>query len=211
MLEKTLESPLDCKEIQPVNPIFIGRTVADAEALILWPPDVKSWLTGKNPDAGKDWGQEEKGAAEDETVRLSGLECEQTLGDSGGQRSWRAAVHGVSKSQTWLSDWTAPPPTKSCWVSFKCIESGSVVWTCVYWGVCVCVCARCSFLPLGGDNDCMAADFFLKTVRVRGRGTFVNCWKNKKQKTHNRLHRILHTLKISCRDEEEIKTFSEEN
>ena len=132
----------------------------------------------------------------------------ETLEDRG---AWRAAVHGVSKSQTWLSDWTAPPPTKSCWVSFKCIESGSVVWTCVYWGVCVCVCARCSFLPLGGDNDCMAADFFLKTVRVRGRGTFVNCWKNKKQKTHNRLHRILHTLKISCRDEEEIKTFSEEN
>ena len=54
VLEKTLESPLDCKEIQPVNPIFIGRTVADAEALILWPPDVKSQHTGKNPDAGKD-------------------------------------------------------------------------------------------------------------------------------------------------------------
>ena len=72
ILEKTLESPLDCKEIQPVNPkenqswIFIGRT--DAEAPILWPPDAKSQLIVKAPDAGKDWGQEEKGATEDEMV-----------------------------------------------------------------------------------------------------------------------------------------------
>ena len=67
VLEKTLESPLDCKEIKPVNPkqnwswIFIGRTDAEAEASTLWPPDVKNWLTGKDPDAWKDWGQEEKG------------------------------------------------------------------------------------------------------------------------------------------------------
>ena len=65
VLEKTLESPLNCKEIQPVNPkgnqswIFIGRTNAEAEILILWPPDAKNWLTGKDPDAGKDWRQEE--------------------------------------------------------------------------------------------------------------------------------------------------------
>ena len=64
VLEKTLESPLDCKEIQPVNPkgsqfwIFIGRTDAEAEALILWPPETKNWFTGKDPDAGKDWRQE---------------------------------------------------------------------------------------------------------------------------------------------------------
>ena len=70
--EKTPESPLDCKEIQPVNPkgnqsrMSIGRIDAEAEALILWPPDAKRWLTGKDPDAGKDWRQEEKGAAEDE-------------------------------------------------------------------------------------------------------------------------------------------------
>ena len=75
VFEKTLESPLDCKEIKPVNPkenqplIFIGRTDAEAEAAILWPPDEKSWLIGKDPDAGKDWGQEEKGTAEDEMVR----------------------------------------------------------------------------------------------------------------------------------------------
>ena len=72
VLEKTLESPLDCKEVQPVNPkgnrswIFIERTDAEAEAPILWPPDVKNWLIGKDPDAGKDWKQEEKGMTEDE-------------------------------------------------------------------------------------------------------------------------------------------------
>ena len=75
VLEKTLESPLDCKEIKPVNPkgnqpwIFIGKTDAEAEAQILWPPDVKSRLIGKDPDAGKDSRQEEKGAVEDEMVR----------------------------------------------------------------------------------------------------------------------------------------------
>ena len=74
VLEKTLESPLDCKEIQPVHPkgnqswIFTGRTDAEAEAPILWPPDVKNWLTGKDPDAGKDWRLEEKGMTQDEMV-----------------------------------------------------------------------------------------------------------------------------------------------
>ena len=74
VLEKTLESPLDCKEIQPVHPkgdqscVFIGRTDVEAETPILWPPDVESWLIWKDPDAGKDWGQEEKGITEDEMV-----------------------------------------------------------------------------------------------------------------------------------------------
>ena len=74
VLEKTLESPLDCKKIQSVHPegnqswIFIGRTDADAETPILWPPEVKNWLTGKDPDAGKDWRWEEKGTTEDEIV-----------------------------------------------------------------------------------------------------------------------------------------------
>ena len=74
VLEKTLESPLDCKEIQPVHPkrdqswVFIGRTDAEAETPILWPPDVRSWLIGKDPHAGKDWRREEKGTTEDEMV-----------------------------------------------------------------------------------------------------------------------------------------------
>ena len=73
-LEKTLESPLDCKEIQPVHPkgnqswVFIGGTDVEAETPIVWPPDVKNWLIWKDPDAGKDWGQEEKGTTEDEMV-----------------------------------------------------------------------------------------------------------------------------------------------
>ena len=97
MLEKTLESPLDSKEIQPVNSkrnqpwIFLEGTDAEAEALILWPPDEKSWLIWKDPDAGKDWRQGEKGMPEDEMVRwhhlLNGPEFEQTLGDSEGQES----------------------------------------------------------------------------------------------------------------------------
>ena len=78
VLEKTLESPLDCKEIKPVNPkgsqfwIFIGRTQAEAETAVPWPPDAKKWLVGKDPDAGKDWRQEEKGTTEDEMVGWHG-------------------------------------------------------------------------------------------------------------------------------------------
>ena len=92
VLEKTLERPLDCKEIKPVNPkgnqswIFIGRTDAEAEAPILRPPDVKSWLIRNDPDSGEDWGQEEKRTTEDEMVGwchwLDGHESEQTQGDN---------------------------------------------------------------------------------------------------------------------------------
>ena len=90
VLQESLESPLDCK-IKPVNPegnqpwIFIGRTDAEAEAPIIWPPDEKSQFIGKDPDTGKDWGQEEKGVTEDEMVGwhhwLDGYEFEQTLGN----------------------------------------------------------------------------------------------------------------------------------
>ena len=95
VLEKTHESPLDCKEIKPVNPkgnqlwIFIGRI--DAEVPIFWLPDAESWHIGKDPDAGKGWKQKENGPAEDEMIRwhhwLNGPEFEQTLVDSGRQRS----------------------------------------------------------------------------------------------------------------------------
>ena len=122
VLEKTLETPLDCKEIQWVHPkgnqswIFIGRTDAEAEAAILWPPDAKNWLTGKDPDAGKYWRQEEKGMTEDEIVGwhwLVGLisdlldmslsKLRELVID---REAWRAAVHGITKSRTWLRDWT---------------------------------------------------------------------------------------------------------
>ena len=113
---RRLLSPLDCKEIQPVHPkgdqswVFIGRTDAEAETPLFWPPDVKSWIIGKDPDAGKDWGQEEKGTTEDEMVGwhhwlngqgLGGLQMLVT-----DREAWRAVVHGVTKSQTRLSNWT---------------------------------------------------------------------------------------------------------
>ena len=95
VLEKTLESPLDCKEITPVNSkggqswIFIGRADAEAETPILWPPDAKNWLIGKDPDAWKNWRQEEKGKTEGEIVgwhhQLDGHEFEQALGVGDGQ------------------------------------------------------------------------------------------------------------------------------
>ena len=104
VLEKTLESTLDCKEIQPVHPkgnqswVFIERTDIEAETPILWPPDVKSWLIGKDPDTGKDWAQKEKGMTEDEMGELQELVMD--------REAWRAAVHGVTGSWTQLSDWT---------------------------------------------------------------------------------------------------------
>ena len=120
VLEKTPESPLDCKEIQPVHPkgnqswIFIWRADAEAEAPILWPPDEKNWLIGKDPDAGKDWGWEEKGMTEDEMVGwhhwLDGHEFEQALGVGDGQgslaccSSWGCRVgHAWATELNWSS------------------------------------------------------------------------------------------------------------
>ena len=116
VLEKTL-SPWDCKVIKPVNPkgnqpwIFIGRTDTEAEAPILWPPDMKHRLIGKDPDAGKYRRREEKGTTEDDEMVgwhhwLNGHEPEQTLGGSVEREAWHAGVHGVTKSQTQLSNLT---------------------------------------------------------------------------------------------------------
>ena len=116
VLDKTLKSPLDSKAIQPVHPkgnkswIFSGKTGAEAETPILWPPDAKSWLIWEDPDAGKDWRQEEKGTTEDEMVgwhhRLNGLEFGEALGDGEGQGCLLCCSPRGCMSQTRLSDWT---------------------------------------------------------------------------------------------------------
>ena len=113
VLEKIFESPLDCKEIQPVHPkgdqswVFIGRTDAEAETPVLWPPHAKSWLMWKDHDAGRNWGQEEKGTTEDEMAGwhpwLDGMSLSK-LRELVMDR--RSGIHGVAKIRTRLSDWT---------------------------------------------------------------------------------------------------------
>ena len=132
VLEKTLESPLDSKEVKPVNPkgnqpwIFIGRTGAEAETPVLWPPDAKNGPIGKDPDARKGWRQEEKGTTEDEMVgwhhRLNGYEFEQTLADSERQGSKLGVLPSMgSKSWTQLSDWT-----ELNWTIYLTLKKGKI-------------------------------------------------------------------------------------
>ena len=116
VLEKTLESPLDCRVIQPVHPkgdqswVFTGMTDVEAETPILWPPDAKTWLIWKDPDAGKDWGQARRGW---QRMRwLNGVTDSIDVGLGGlrelviDREAWRPVVHRIAKSQTRLSNWT---------------------------------------------------------------------------------------------------------
>ena len=161
LLEKTLESPLDSKEIKPVSPkenqswIFIGKTDAEAEAPILWPPDAKSQLIRKDPDAGKHWRQEEKGTTEDEMVGwhhwLKGYEFEQALGDGKGQGSlmcYSPWGHKQWDTTDWLKTTTKNSiyPFESCLILIEfrlfslimCMASQWKPWT-LKWKGCVCV------------------------------------------------------------------------
>ena len=133
VLEKSLESPLDCKEIQPVHPkgdqswIFIGRTDAEAETLVLWPPDVKSWLTLKTLMLGKIVGRRRRGR---QRMRwLDGIIDPVDLVLGGlwelvvDRETWCAVVHGVPKSRKWLSDWT-----ELNWTAMKVLQYGRDIW-----------------------------------------------------------------------------------
>ena len=139
MLEKTLESPLDCKEIQPVHPkgdqswVFIGRSDVEVETPILWPPDAKSWLIWKDPDAGKDWGQEEKGTTEDEMVGCITDSMDMSLSKLWelvmDREAWHAAIHGVTKSQSqlnWTELWENINNTVCCCIAYNCQLAFSV-------------------------------------------------------------------------------------
>ena len=158
-LEKTLECPLDCKEIQPVHPkgnqswIFIGRTDTEAEAPILWPPDSKNWLTGKDPDAGKEWRKEEKGMTEDEMAGLHHWldrhEFEQAPRVGNGQGSLESCSPWGHKESD-MTEWLNWPHHLSLSLSGlgPILYVPTVAWPSSFWNLLYCIgIASCKLCP----------------------------------------------------------------
>ena len=176
---RTLESPLDCN-IKPVNPkgnrfwIFIGKTDAEAEAPIFWPPDVKNWLIWKDPDVGKDWRQEEKGMTEDEIIgwhhRLNGHVFEQTLGVGNGHRSLACCSPWGCKESD-MTEWLKWTKLKAEWLMGIKLLSGSS-WSGRQGAVALCHCPaspESSILQMaspGRDQDSKFEVWFLTNVSL---------------------------------------------
>ena len=183
VLEETLASPLDCKKIQPVHPkgdqswVFIGSTDVEAETPILWPPDVKSWLIWKDPDAGKDWGQEEKGTTEDEMAgwhhQLDGRESEWTPGVGDGQggleccSSWGRKESDITERLKWTElNWNSFHEVYSRnFIYFLDIENG-LFSSIIPWIIIICINESCWFLHI---------DSALLYVLIASSGFTISC------------------------------------
>ena len=201
VLEKTLESPLDCKEIQPVNPkwnqswVFIRRTDAEAETPILWPPDANRWLIGKDPDTGKDWRQEEKGTTENEMAGchhwLNGHEFEQAPGAANGQGSLACCSPWGCKESDVIEqlNWTEAP--------YICVPSSCKLSKMQMWDFLVAQWIRIC-LPMQGTQfqSLVWEDF---TFHESAEPMHCNYWAQALEpRSHNYWACMLQILKLEC-------------